>query len=68
MPENGVRNCVNFCLWPSVSLDRCAVDYWYDIIQKALATLVFLITDQVPNNHPVHQISGSSRAMALLTI
>ena len=31
-------------------------------------TLVFLITDQVPNNHPGHQISGSSGAMALLII
>ena len=31
-------------------------------------TLVFLITDQVPNNHPGHQISGFSGATALLII
>ena len=31
-------------------------------------TLVFLITDRVPNNHPGHQISGSSGVMALLII
>ena len=27
---------------------------------KNLFTLVFLITDQAPNNHPGHQNSGSS--------
>ena len=37
-------------------------------MKNSLPTLVFLITDQVPNNHPGHQISGPSGAMALLII
>ena len=39
-----------------------------DILAPNLATLVFLITDQVPNNHPGYQNSGFSGAMALLII
>ena len=33
-----------------------------------LRTLVFLITDQAPNNHPGHQNSGFSGAMALIAL
>ena len=42
------------------------------VFQKAaysiyvMYTLVFLITDRDPNNHPRHQDSGFSRAIAIL--
>ena len=37
-------------------------------IQSKLCTLVFLIIDQAPNNHPGHQNSGFSWAMAQIII
>ena len=33
-----------------------------------VSTLVFLITDQAPNNHPGHQNSGSSGGVAQIII
>ena len=44
MPENGVRNCVHFCLQPFEPLERCDVLYVYFLYfnQPAAEDFVFL--------------------------